>query len=72
MKKYIYKYCVYTNNMCAGILFIKAFDNVRDALFYKEQYQQCNGCCDVVRKRFIPGTDKPLKRGIYGLTRYYL
>ena len=60
MKKYNYKYCVYFNNCCAGVQFIKAFNRLIDALNYKEYIQNGGrGCCDVVKKRFFAGYEKP-------------
>lgn len=59
MKKYNYKYCVYFNNCGYGVGFVKAFDRLIDALNYKEDLQRRRGCCDVVKKRFYNGQEKP-------------
>lgn len=72
MKKYIYKYCVYTNNCCDGVMFLKAFTDLKSALYFKEEHQCVRGCCDVVKKKFFSGADKPITNNIYGLTRYYI
>lgn len=60
MKKYSYKYCVYLNNCCAGVQFLKSFDSLAAALNYKENIQKQNGCADVVRKRFKTGDNEPI------------
>lgn len=71
MKKYNYKYCVYYNNMCAGVMFICAYDNLIDALSKKERIQSSGGgCCDVVKKRFYFGSDKPIHGAIYNNYKY--
>ena len=68
--KYNYKYCVYLNNMCAGVQFVKAFDRLIDALNYKEHLQSVRGCCDVVKKRFVAGAERPAIEHIYNNYRY--
>mgnify|MGYP003301700481 CR=1 FL=1 len=72
MKKYIYRYCVYYNNMCAGVQFVAAFDSLCDALNKKHaiQYSPRGGCCDVVKKRFKPGADRPINSSIYNNYKY--
>ena len=66
MKKYNYKYCVYYNNVCAGVAFVCAFDSLIDALNKKNAIQNNGGgCCDVVKKRFRAGSDRPETYGIY-------
>lgn len=70
--KYIYKYCVYYNNMRAGVAFICAFDDLRAALEKKRAIQYSGGgCCDVVKKRFTPGAARPINGYIYNNTKYY-
>ena len=71
MKKYIYKYCVYYNNMCAGVAFICAYNRLIDALNKKERIQNSGGCCDVVKKRFLPGADRPIYNSVYNNYRYF-
>lgn len=70
MKKYKYKYCVYLNNCCAGVQFVKAFNRLIDALNYKENLQRRAGCCDVVKKRFFAGDEKPASVYIYNNYKY--
>lgn len=72
MKKYNYKYCVYFNNCGAGVQFLKAFNRLIDALNYKEYLQNSGrGCCDVVKKRFLAGDEKPANIYIYNNYKYY-
>ena len=53
MKKYKYKYCLYTNNLCAGYSFIAAYDTLKQAEFaYYNFYINKYGCCDITKKRF--------------------
>ena len=40
MYKYSYKYCVYLNNCCSGVQFVKAFNRLIDALNYKEDFKK--------------------------------
>ena len=68
--KYIYKYCVYFNNCCSGVQFLKAFDKLPQALQYKDYLQSVAGCCDVVKKRFKPGAGKPVNISISNNYRY--
>lgn len=70
MKKYNYKYCVYFNNCGAGVQFVKAFNSLIEALNYKEDLQRRNGCCDVVKKRFRAGHEKPENISIYNNYKY--
>ncbi len=72
MKKYIYKFCVYKNNMRDGVQFVKAFDSLSGALSYKEyqQFYAGGGCCDVVKKRFLPGENRPEIMSIYNNYKY--
>ena len=60
MNKFNYRYCVYRNNCCDGVYFVKAFNKLIDALNYKEYLQSFSGCCDVVKKRFFAGDEKPV------------
>ena len=68
--KYIYKYCVYLNNMGDGVRFVAAFGNLSDALREKDriQYSPRGGCCDVVKKRFIEGAALPK---VYNIANNY-
>ena len=61
MEKYLYKFCVYKNNLRDGVQFVKACNTLGDALTLKA-WQEYNGggCCDVFRKRVDPVTKKPL------------
>ena len=69
--KYQYKYCVYYNNMCMGIQFIKAFETLSRALMYKHDIEMSGrGCCDVVKKRFLQGDNKPLYNYSYDNYKY--
>ena len=71
MKKYNYKYCVYYNNMCAGVLFKRAYNRLIDAMNDKARTESNGGgCCDVVKKRFMPGSDKPICNSIYNNYKY--
>ena len=72
MKKYTYKFCVFTNNCNAGVMFLKAFNRLIDALNYKEYYQHYlgRGCCDVVRKRCGIDSATPITPGIYNNYKY--
>jgi hypothetical protein len=70
MKKYNYKYCVYRNNCCDGVYYLKAFDRLIDALNYKVYLESFSGCCDVVKKRFLNNSDKPVNYSICGNYRY--
>lgn len=72
MKKYIYKYCVYYNNACAGVQFVAAFSSLYDALNKKcaIQYSPRGGCCDVVKKRFKPGAAGPINNSICNNYKY--
>jgi hypothetical protein len=71
MKKYTYKYCVYYNNMCAGVLFKRAYNRLTDAMNDKARTESSGGgCCDVVKKRFLPGMDRPMCAGIYNNYKY--
>jgi hypothetical protein len=67
---YQYKYCVYLNNCGAGVQFIKAFNTLIEALNCKENLQRRCGCCDVVKKRFLNGSEKPVNYSICGNYRY--
>ena len=71
-QKYKYKYCVYYNNMCAGVQFVAAFDNLCDALNKRRaiQYGPRGGCCDVVKKRFQAGADRPINNSICNNYKY--
>ena len=69
--KYVYKYCVYKNNMCDGVLFVTAYNDLRTALVRKRDIEwNGGGCCDVVKKRFIPGQSKPVNNSICNNYRY--
>ena len=71
MKQYNYKYCVYYNNLCAGVAFVCAFDRLADALRKKDYIQNSGGgCCDVVKKRFRAGSDQPITKSIYNNYRF--
>ena len=70
MKKYNYKYCVYFNNCGVGVQFVKAFDKLIHALNYKENLQRRAGSCDVVKKRFFAGDEKPANNYIYDNYKY--
>lgn len=72
MYKYNYKYCVYLNNCCSGVQFVKAFNRLIDALNYREDLQRRSGCCDVVKKRFKTGNEKPENIYIYNNYKYNL
>ena len=70
--KYIYKFCVYKNNMRDGVQYVTAFKNIYDALSYKNYIQNTGGgCCDVVKKRFLINDAKPINNSIYNNTLYY-
>jgi hypothetical protein len=71
MKKYSYKYCVYFNNCGMGVQFVKAFNRLIDALNYKEDLQRRAGCCDVVKKRFYNGAEKPANIYIANNYKYH-
>lgn len=69
--KYEYKYCVYKNNMCDGVLLVRSYNNLRDALNCKERIQSSGGgCCDVVRKKFVIGASEPTTKSICNNYRY--
>lgn len=71
MRKYEYKYCVYKNNMRDGVLFVKSYKSLREALNDKERMQSGGGgCCDVVKKKFVIGASEPTTRCIYGNYKY--
>ena len=71
MKKYNYKYCVYYNNMCAGVAFVCAYNRLIDAMNKKRAIESSGGgCCDVVKKRFTPGADQPIYNNIYNNYKY--
>lgn len=70
MTKYNYRYCVYFNNCGVGVQFVKAFNSLIDALNHKEDLQRRAGCCDVVKKRFLPGENKPINPYIYNNCKY--
>ena len=72
MGKYNYKFCVYKNNMCVGVQFVRAFDSLESALNYQNYVQMTGGgCCDVVKKRIDPGTNKPLNNYIGDNYKYH-
>ena len=72
MKKYLYKFCVYKNNMRDGVYFVRACDSLISALNYQWHLQNTgDGCCDVVKKRINPATGKPFKNYIGDNRRYY-
>jgi hypothetical protein len=55
-----------------GVQFVRAFDSLSYAIAYKEHLQNTGGgCCDVVKKRFLPGDNKPLHNSIYNNVKYY-
>jgi hypothetical protein len=70
--KYIYKFCVYKNNARDGVQFVRAFDSLPGALSYQWYLQMHagGGCCDVVKKRFLPGSSTPLNNTIYNNYKY--
>lgn len=69
---YVYKFCVYKNNLRDGVQFVTAFKNLYDALSYKYYLQNTGGgCCDVVKKRFLKNGVKPLIYSIYNNIKYY-
>ena len=69
--KYIYKYCIYKNNMRDGVQFIAAVDNLTDALSKKRAIEYSGGgCCDVVKKRFARGASRPIVKSIYNNYKY--
>ena len=71
MRKYEYKYCVYKNNVCDGILFVRSYKSLREALNDKERIQSSGGgCCDVVKKKFVIGASEPTTRHIYDNYKY--
>ena len=54
-------YCVYKNNMRDGVQFVKALPTLSGALMCKANLEWGNGgCCDVVKKRIDPTTQKPI------------
>lgn len=72
MKKFIYKFCVYKNNLRDGIQFVAAFDSLQLALSCKEHLQITRGgCCDVVKKRFSLNQKTPFKTSIYNNYKYH-
>jgi hypothetical protein len=57
--------------MCDGVQFVTAFNDLATALTHKRHIEYSGGgCCDVVKKRFIPGQDKPIHNTIYNSYRY--
>jgi hypothetical protein len=72
MKNYKYLYCVYTNNCCNGVQFLKAFRTLANAWIFKTEYENNHGCCNVVKKRCDIATGKPLCNWIYDNYKYQL
>lgn len=71
MRTYEYRYCVYKNNMRDGVLFVRSYNNLRDALNDKERIQSNGGgCCDVVKKKFVIGASEPTTRYICDNYKY--
>jgi hypothetical protein len=71
MKKYQYKYCVFTNNLRDGVIFLCSCDTLPQALNKREYLQYSGwGCCDIVKKRIIPGELFPINESIYNNYRY--
>ena len=71
MRTYEYKFCVYKNNMRDGILFVRSCKSLREALAEKARIQSSGGgCCDVVKKKFVIGANKPTTMSICNNYRY--
>lgn len=71
MRKYEYKYCVYKNNLCDGVLFVRSYKSLREALIDKARIQSSGGgCCDVVKKKFVIGASEPTTRSICNNYKY--
>lgn len=52
MKKYTYRYFIYTNNLCYGYMQLCAYDTKRQAeSAYYNHYLNKYGACDIVKKR---------------------
>lgn len=64
--KYVYNFCVYKNNARDGVQFVAAYNSLNDAHKQKRRIEYSGGgCCDVVKKRFRPGAEKPINNSIY-------
>ena len=71
IKSYVYKYCVFKNNLRDGVQFVAAFDSLAMALNCKEHLQRARGgCCDVVKKRFLLKYNRPVNNYIYNNYKY--
>ena len=71
MRKYEYKFCVYKNNMCDGVLYVRSYRTLSEALRDKAKIEMSGGgCCDVVKKKFVIGASEPTTRRIYDNYRY--
>ena len=71
MKKYKYRFCVYKNNICDGIIYVRSYKNLGEALQAKAGIQmRGGGCCDVVKKKFLLGENEPIVTSIRNNYRY--
>ena len=71
MKKYKYRFCVYKNNLCDGIRYLRSYRTLGEALRDKAEIEMSGGgCCSVVKKKFLIGKSEPTVVSIYNNYRY--
>ena len=49
---YIYKWDIWTNNLCYGYKFVERFNTLQEARANINLIQNKYGCCDIVKKRY--------------------
>lgn len=48
---HIYKWDIWTNNLCYGYKFVERFNTLQEARANANRIQNKYGCCDIVKKR---------------------
>ena len=49
---YIYKWDIWTNNLCYGYKFVGRYNTLEEARANINCLQNKNGCCEIVKRRY--------------------
>lgn len=50
---HIYKWDIWTNNLCHGYMFVERFGTLQEARANLNRIQNKYGCCDIVKKTIL-------------------
>lgn len=71
MKKYVYRYCIYKNNVRDGVRFVASFYDLTNALAARRDIENARGgACDVVKKRCNARDGLPINNNISNNYKY--